>query len=460
MKKKVLIIDDEELIRLSLEEGLKDFDYEVDTAENGQEAIRKISASRPDVVLLDMRLKNENGLDIARSIKEVDDYIEIIIMTAYGDIKTAIEAIKIGATDYLKKPLDLDEINVSISKAIKNQTIKRKLELYEERESKTNLEFIGKDPIMNDTIKKMDILSKNDSVTVLIRGETGTGKEVVASYIHQNSARKNSLMLSINCAAIPSQLLESELFGFEKNSFSGANARKKGLLELADGGTLFLDELGEIPLDIQAKLLRFLETKKFKRIGGLEWIEVDIRIIAATNKDLEKAIEEKEFRQDLYYRLNVVPIVIPPLRDRGYDILRIAGHFLEVYSVKFSKSFTGFSDQAKERLMRYSWPGNVRELKNVIERIVILNDTDVLDVENLPIELQDDAKPKAAPVTASAFEMDDGFSLEDTICQIEKGYIKEALERTGNNHSNASKLLGISRFALKRRIEKYFGNCE
>ncbi|WP_129598312.1 sigma-54-dependent transcriptional regulator [Anaerophilus nitritogenes] len=456
MKKKVLIIDDEELIRLSLQEGLKDFHYEVETAKDGNEALDKINHFEPDVVLLDMKLKNENGLEIAKNIKKTNDTIEIIIMTAYGDIKTAIQAIKIGAIDYLKKPLDLEEINVSISKAFKSQSIKRKLEMYQERESKTTHKFIGQDPIMNDTFKKMDILSKNDFVTVLIRGETGTGKEVVASYIHQNSIRKDSVMLSINCAAIPSQLLESELFGFEKNAFSGANSRKIGLLELADGGTLFLDELGEIPLDIQAKLLRFLETKKFKRLGGLEYIEVDLRIIAATNKNLEEAIQKKEFRQDLYYRLNVVPIFIPPLRDRGYDILKIANYFLETYSAKFSKNFIGFSKEAQDQMMNYSWPGNVRELKNIIERMIILNDGEILDVENLPIELQHSISKKEPLSIVEDFHIEENFSLEDTISEIEKKYIKAALNQSNGNHTNASKLLGISRFALKRRMEKYF----
>lgn len=457
MKKKVLIIDDEEIIRLSLGEGLRDFDYEVETAENGEEAMNKVYSFRPDVILLDMKLRGEDGLDIAQNVKQIDDYIEIIIMTAYGDIKTAIRAIKVGATDYLKKPLDLDEVNVAISKAMMNQSMKRKLQIYQEREAKANDPFIGEDPIMQDTLKKMEILSQNDSVTVLIRGETGTGKEVAASYIHNHSSRKDSLMLSINCAAIPSQLLESELFGFEKNAFSGANARKKGLLELADGGTLFLDELGELPLDIQAKLLRFLETKKFQRIGGLETIEVDIRIIGATNKNLEEAIVQKEFREDLYYRLNVIPIWIPPLRERGKDVLKIAAYFLEIYNHKFNKAFVGFSEKAKEKMLKYSWPGNVRELKNVVERMVILNNGKILDVEQLPIELQNSTTTKSHRlIEKEECRLEEGFSLEEKISNIEKQYIIKALHEAKGNHSNAAKLLGISRFALKRRLEKYF----
>ncbi|WZL74416.1 sigma-54 dependent transcriptional regulator [Clostridiaceae bacterium 35-E11] len=456
MKKKVLIIDDEEIIRLSLGEGLRDFDYEVKTAQNKKEAIDKVHSFRPDVILLDLRLKGENGLDIAKYIKQIDDYIEIIMMTAYGDIKTAIQAIKLGATDYLKKPLDLDEVNVSISKAMMNQCIKRKLQIYQEREAKANDQFIGEDPVMQDTLKKMEILSQNDSVTVLIQGETGTGKEVVASYIHNNSARKDSLMLSINCAAIPGQLLESELFGFEKNAFTGANARKKGLLELADGGTLFLDELGEMPLDIQAKLLRFLETKQFQKIGGLETIEVDIRIIAATNKNLDEAIARKEFREDLYYRLNVIPMVIPPLRVRGMDVLKIATYFLDIYAHKFNKSFVGFSEKAKEQMLEYDWPGNVRELKNIVERMVILNEGEILDVGHLPIELQNRMALSTKEMKEEEIKLKQGFSLEAKVAEVEKKYIMKALNEAKGNHSNAAKLLGISRFALKRRLEKYF----
>jgi len=461
MKKKVLIIDDEELIRLSLSEGLKDFNYFVDTAYDSHTAYHKVEIFRPDIILLDMKLKSENGLVIAEQIKTMDDSIEIIIMTAFSDIKTAIKAIKSGAIDYLKKPLDLEEVNVSISKALKNQSIKRKLEIYKQRENESAQTFIGSSEAMEGAIRKMNILADNDSVTVLIRGETGTGKEVVASYIHQNSIRKDGLMLSLNCAAIPAQLLESELFGFEKNAFSGAGARKRGLIELADGGTLFLDELGEIPLDIQAKLLRFLETKKFKRIGGLDSIEVDIRVIAATNKNLEEAIKNKEFREDLYYRLNVVPIQLPALRERGQDIISLSNHFLSVFMSKFGKDDMRFSKAALDRILAYNWPGNVRELKNIIERMVILTDVEIIGVEHLPLELQSpdsvihaDGKSFNQPVVKELC-LDKAFSLEEVLAGIEINYINKALQQANNNHSQAAKLLGISRYALKRRMEKY-----
>lgn len=465
MNTKILVIDDEEIMRLTLGEGLCDFGYNVETASDGLEGIKKLKEFRPDVILLDMRLRTENGLDVARKIKQIDEYVEIVIMTAYGDIKTAIEAIKIGAIDYIKKPLDIEEIEVTISKAIASQSMKKKLKLYEEKELRTEDTFISKDSVMEDTIKKMNILAKNDSVTVLIRGETGTGKEVIANFIHKNSDRKDSLMLSVNCAAIPRQLLESELFGFEKNAFSGANSRKRGLLELAHGGTVFLDELGEMPLDIQSKLLRFLETRKFNRIGGLEEIEIDIRVIAATNKNLEEAIAEKEFREDLYYRLNVVPIFIPALRERKLDIVELSKYFLDMFNIKFKKNFKGFTNEAIDRMTSYQWPGNIRELKNIIERIVILNNASFIDVENLPSEIQaSDIQEKVTnekniKVLEEKEELiEDGFSLEEKVADLEKYYITKALDKSKGNFSAASKLLGISRHALNRRMEKYFND--
>lgn len=458
MKTKVLVIDDEQIMRLTLSEGLFDLGYSVMTASNGMEGMEQLKLFRPDVILLDMRLKSENGLNIAKRIKEVDEYVEIIIMTAYGDIKTAVDAIKIGAIDYIKKPLDIDEIEVTILKAIASQNIKKKLKLYEEMELRNAEKFISSDPVMAGTIRKMNVLAENDAVTILIRGETGTGKEVVANYIHKNSKRKNSVILSVNCAAIPKELLESELFGFEKNAFSGASSRKKGLLELAHGGTLLLDELGEMPIGMQSKLLRFIETKQFNRIGGLEKIEVDIRIIAATNKNLEEAIAKKEFREDLYYRLNVVPIVIPPLRERKIDIVEISKHFLSVFNVRFKKNFNGFTEDAIERMTSYSWPGNIRELKNIIERIVILNDVSIIDVKHLPGEMQKQliVNKNIEYVYEKEERIEEGFSLEEKVADLEKYYIVKSLNRTRHNFSAASKLLGISRHALNRRMEKYF----
>jgi len=461
MNCKILIVDDEEIIQLSLSEGLKDLGYKVNTAGNGTRAIELAKKFKPQVVFLDMRLSNENGLDILPKIKEIDNDIEIVIMTAYGDIQTAVKAVKLGAFDYINKPFDLQEIDIIIKRILKNIELQKKIYILE-KEKQAHIEnIIGEHPLMKDNFNKIEILSKNDKVTVLIRGETGTGKELVASAIHKSSARKDANMLKINCGSIPQQLIESELFGFEKNAFTGANNRKKGLLEIADGGTVFLDEIGELPIEVQPKLLRFLEERKFKRVGGLEDIEVDIRVIAATNKDLEEAIKKKEFREDLYYRLNVVPIYIPPLRERGMDILILAKNFLQEYNKRFNKKINGFTKKAEESLLSYKWSGNVRELKNVIERIVILGEVEYIDVDDLPAEINIDISdelniPKVVQYKLQEEIFYPGFSLEKEVEDMEIYYVKLALRYCNNNNSKASEMLGISRFAFKRRMEKYF----
>jgi len=460
MKKKILIIDDEKIICMSLKEGLTDLGYSVDTALNAAGGLNKVIGFKPHVIFLDMRLSEESGLELIKKIKEIDKDNEVVIMTAYGDVETAVTAIKNGAFDYIKKPFDLEEIDITISKAFENLYMKKKLYLLEKEKEINNKSIIGNHPSMNEILKKIDILAANDKVTVLIRGETGTGKELVAEAIHKGSIRRDAPMLKINCGAIPQQLVESELFGFEKHAFTGAKSRKKGLFEIADGGTIFLDEIGEISIDVQTKLLRFLEERKFKRVGGLKDIEVDVRIITATNKDLEEAVKTKEFRQDLYYRLNVVPINLPPLRNRGTDILLLADYYLDSYNKKFNKNIEGFTEEAKNKLLAYSWPGNIRELKNIIERIVILHKEKYIDFYHIPIEINSKNENKKINVADKDHIekkiVAGNFSLEDELESIERKYIKIALEKTNNNYTQASKLLGISRFALKRRIEKYF----
>ncbi|HML38263.1 MAG TPA: sigma-54 dependent transcriptional regulator, partial [Bacillota bacterium] len=388
MKTKVLVIDDEIMIRKSLEAGLTDIGYDVATAVDSKDALRLIASFKPHIALTDMRLGAENGIDLIGDIKKVDNDVEVIVMTAYSDIASAVSAIKKGAFDYINKPFELEEIELILERAYQNYKIKNKILILEKRDECHIENMVGQSDKMKDVYEKINILSQNDNVTVLIKGETGTGKELIADAIHKKSVRKDFPILKINCSAMPAQLVESELFGFEKNAFTGATAKKKGLFEIADGGTVFLDELGEIPLEIQVKLLRVLEERKFRRVGGLEDIEVDIRVIAATNKNLEAAVKERTFREDLYYRLNVVPIEAPPLREKKDDILLLAQHFLDKYNIVFKKSIKGFDSAAKSQLLAYSWPGNVRELKNVIERIVILNSEDWISSRNLPVEIQ------------------------------------------------------------------------
>jgi two-component system response regulator AtoC len=461
MNKKILIVDDEKTIRMSMKEGLSDLGYQVSTAQSSSSALEKVREFKPQVVFLDMRLAEENGLDILPRIKEIDHDVEVVIMTAYGDIQTAVKAIKEGAFDYINKPFDLQEINIIIERVITKIDLQNKIYLLENAKKTKINNIYGEHPTIKEIHNKIDILSNNDDVTVLVTGETGTGKELVASAIHENSPRKDAPMLKINCGTIPQQLIESELFGFEKSAFTGANKRKKGLMEIADGSTVFLDEIGEFPLAVQPKLLRFIEEKKFKRVGGLVDISVDIRIIAATNKNLEEAIKNKEFREDLYYRLNVVPINLPPLRERGKDILLLADYYLKVFNEKFHKCIKGFTKDAKKSLANYSWKGNVRELKNVIERIVILCEVDYIDSMDLPFgsnyreisEVYEKPKELNREVTIKDFHPD--FSLEEEVKKLETKYIKLALEYCDYNYSSTSEMLGISRFALKRRIEKY-----
>lgn len=462
MNKRILIVDDEETIRLSLKEGLMDLGYRVSTAGNGTVALEEVRNFKPQVIFLDMRLSHENGLELISHIKEIDREAEVVIMTAYGDIQTAVKAIKEGAFDYINKPFDLQEIDIIIGRVIKNVELQKKIYLLEKEKKSRNEYMLGEHSSMREVLSRIDILSSNDAVTVLIRGETGTGKELVASAIHDHSDRKDAPMLKINCGAIPQQLIESELFGFEKNAFTGANTRKKGLMEIADGGTVFLDEIGEISLNVQTKLLRFLEERKFKRIGGLEDIEVNIRIIAATNKNLEEAIRRREFREDLYYRLNVVPIQLPPLRERGSDVLILAQYYLQQYNKKFHKKIKGITKEVENVLLSYPWRGNVRELKNVIERIVILKEGEYIDLKDLPFEIYKNASENPYKITtvkddkavSKVFHQD--FSLEREVQEMEIQYIKLALEHCRNNYSKASEMLGISRFALKRKMEKYF----
>lgn len=457
MRTKVLIVDDETMICKSLNAGLSDIGYDTATAQTYANAVKKVHTFKPHIVLTDMKLGNDNGIDLIDDIKEIDDEIEVIVMTAYSDIQSAVLAIKKGAFDYVNKPFELEQIKIILKRAHENYKMKNKIFLLEKQKECIVRDIIGDCDKMKDVFERINKVSKNDHATILIRGETGTGKELVAEAVHENSIRKDSPMIRINCSAIPEQLVESELFGFEKSAFTGAASKKKGLFEMADGGTVFLDELGEFPLDIQAKLLRFLEERKLRRIGGLQDIEVDIRIIAATNKDLEEAVKNKEFREDLYYRINVIPIDLPPLRDRDNDVLLIAQFFLEKFNKSFSKSIKGFDSEVKEKMMEYNWPGNIRELKNVIERIVILMDDDWIKLHNLPIEIQEYKSKKEVtniPVDTQNINFEE-LSLEKKLDSIEKQYIIKALEETGGNQTKASKKLGISRFTLKRKMEKF-----
>ena len=369
MKYRLLVVDDEHLLRVSLESGMADRGYEVRTADTIAEALRIAEQFRPDAVLLDNRLSGETGLDHVEDFKRVDEDIMVILMTAYGSILQAVEAMKRGVSHYVQKPFDLEEVDMVIRRGMEQRTSRRSLELLKLNPK----QLIGVSPEIEEIRHQIRVLAENDNVDLLVIGETGTGKEVVVRTIHEMSPRASMPMVKINCGAIPETLLESELFGYEKGAFTGAAKAKKGLFELADGGMVFLDEVGELPLSMQAKLLTFLEDRRFRRVGGLRDIEVSVRIAAATNRDLEEEVREGRFREDLYYRLNVLQIRIPPLRERRDDVPVLCEYYLKHFNRKFGRKVDGISPEFMDALKQYSWKGNVRELRNVMERCVLFS---------------------------------------------------------------------------------------
>lgn len=455
MAVKIGIVDDETTLRLTLQMFLEDEGYEVRAASSLEEGWHLIEAFNPQVLLLDIRLPDGNGLDALHEFKERYPLMAVMMLTAYGDAKTAVRAIKEGAFDYLTKPFELEELKITLEKWSKQQHLEKEVERYREEERRTKLvEMIGESDQMKELKGKISLIAESNDTTVLIRGETGTGKELVARSIHQQSKRHEGPFVAVNCASIPSDLIEIELFGREENTVRDQSNGKIGLVEWADGGTLFLDEIGDLSLDIQVKLLRFLEDKRIKRVGSVHDLEVDVRIIAATNRSLEDMIVEKEFRSDLYYRLNVVPIKLSPLRERDDDIIMLTEHFLNEFCQQMRKDTPALRADAKKRLLNYDWPGNVRELKNTIERIAILHQEKELAATHFdflnPVEGQVEGSKTIDDVV-----FEDSFSLEDHIESIEKKYIEKAIQDSKWNITQAAKLLGISRYALQRRIEKY-----
>lgn len=450
MKYKVLVVDDELLLRMTLDSGLTDRGYQVETASTVGEGLALAESFHPDAVLLDNRLGDDRGLDHISAFRQMDEEVQIILMTAYGSISQAVEAMKLGVSNYVQKPFDLDEIDLIIRRGMEWLTSRRTVALMR----RPNRELIGVSPAIQHIRQDIHILAEADNVDILIWGETGTGKEVVVNNIHDRSSRRDKPLVKINCGAIPDALLESELFGYEKGAFTGAAKMKKGLMELANGGTVFLDEVGELPLAMQAKLLTFLEDRRFKRVGGLRDIEVNVRVVAATNRDLEKEVEKGTFREDLYYRLNVIQLYIPPLRERPEDISALCRFYLEHFNRKFQKSLQGIEPEFMETLERYDWKGNVRELRNVMERCVLFSQGPLLT----GIEASLPLPGRGRPAPQDSFPIRDlrgeGVDLRQEVDAFEMAYIKKALELTGGNLSQAAQLLGVTRFTLKRRLEQ------
>ena len=470
MSKRILVVDDEKTIRQSLKAGLTDRGYEVFTHDCGKGVKDKIKKYSPHLVILDIKLPEVNGIEVLKRIVRYDPEVFVIMITAYGDTQTVVNSIKEGAYDYIEKPFDLDQLLIIINKAFDTKALKNEVKILKKQKSKQldNKKIIGKSTALKLIKEKIKVLSK-EKVRVLLTGETGVGKGIIARNIHHYSTRRENQdfpFVEINCGTIAPNLIESELFGYEKNAFTGADKLKKGMLEIADGGTVFLDEIGELPLNIQVKLLRFLEEEKFKGVGGVKDIKVNTRIIAATNRNLEREIEKGNFRKDLFYRLNVVRIKVPPLRERKADIIPLAKYFVDHFNKKLNKEIKGFSSQAKKMLLSYSWPGNIRELKNMIERILIFTEKGEKNIRatHLPdiilkgkANIKEDIKTKSDQINEIINDLDNpDFSLEEKIEEIEKKYIDEALKKFDGNKSKTAEVLGISRYSLYRRLDKYF----
>lgn len=453
----ILIIDDDRIFALMVSKKFKDAQLSTEIAANASEAREKIQSNPPQLILLDLHLPDTSGIDFVQEIKKLLAHVPILMVSSSGDTSHVVKAIQNGASDYIKKPVDFEEL-LSKSKQLIGLHNMR-LNEYKLEHPQDNCLMIGKSSQTRQLMRQISQVALSDA-TVLLRGESGTGKSLVAEVIHDLSTRKGKRFVDINCAAIPATLLESELFGHEKGAFTGAIREKPGKFEIAEKGTLFLDEIGDLPPELQVKLLRVLQGHEFERVGGLKTIKADVRVIAATNRNLETAIYESKFREDLFYRLNVLPIYIPPLRERKEDIPLLVDHFLKTYGEKSHKKFEPLSAEIIEQLCNYPWPGNIRELQNVIERSVVLAKEPYLnlsDFTGIPLTQQESAHSghlieRAAPSTAQPLE---NFRVLKSVKEIEKNSLMEALANCQGNVSKAAEIMGLSRGTLYRRMKKY-----
>jgi two-component system, NtrC family, response regulator AtoC len=452
LSKLIFIVDDETAISKLLTYWVKEkWGYNVEVFERGEDVLKKLNI-RPDLILLDIMLPGLDGIETLKRIKAFDENLPVIMLSAQGSVEVAVESLRYGAYDYFPKPIEMQRLEPAIKNAVKNYDLTRELENLKENVKKEYSfdNMISADGRMQDVFKLVSKVLSND-ITVLIHGESGTGKELIARAIHYNGKRKDKPFIVVNCASIPRELLESELFGHEKGSFTGAHQRKMGKFELANGGTLFLDEVGELEMLLQAKLLRVIQEREFERVGGIELIKTDVRIISATNRDLKESVENKEFREDLYYRLNSFPILVPPLRQRKGDILVLAQHFLDSFNNKLQKNIKGFSKKAIKLIFDYTWPGNIREMENTIERCLIVAEKDIIDIEDLPQHIRASEPPGIKDVNGSIFENETIIPFE----KLKEEAIKHALSVTGGNIVEAAKKLQLGRATIYRLMEKY-----
>lgn len=445
---KILVIDDEELVRKFITETLERDDFEVAAVSNGKEGIKLFKEKSFDLVFTDMKMPDLTGIDVLRKIKELSPKTIVVVVTAYGSVENAVEAIRLGAFNYLIKPFSPDTIEAVIDKAREHQKLLNENEFLREEISRKGSnhahKVVAESPIMKKVLKDVARVAKSNA-SVFIAGESGTGKEVIAQAIHAQSLRANRSFIKVNCAAVPETLIESEFFGHEKGAFTGANQKRIGRFELAHGGTLLLDEVTEIPLSVQAKLLRAIQEQVFERVGGSKPVKVDVRLIATSNRDIKQSITDKVLREDLYYRLNVVPIHLPPLRERKDDVIPLAEYFLERMCRENHKEVQTLTPQATKKLLTYAWPGNVRELANIIERAVVMSTSSTIGPEQLYLEASEEAQ------TTSEETLPVGISLHE----MEKRLIIETLHTQNNNRKKTAEILGISARTLRNKIHEY-----
>ena len=439
MSDKILIVDDEPSNRKILGQELIHHGYEVAIAKDGAEALRKVDSTRPDLIILDYMMPDLSGLDVLRELRRREDDTPVVMITAYGSVERAVQAMKEGAYDFITRPFEPDHLALVVQKALERQRLKRGIAVLAEEVGARHQLIVGESPKMNH-VAALAKKAATSNATVMLLGESGTGKEIFARNIHNWSERKDKPFVTINCVGLSKELLESELFGHEQGAFTGAHQRKRGKLELAHGGTVFFDEIGDISQELQAKLLRFLQEREFERVGGVSPISVDVRVIAATNRDLEIALEKGLFREDLYHRLNVVPVSLPPLRERREDIPVLSDYFLRKYSTATTRNLNEITPEAMERLVAYDWPGNVRELANVIERAVVLGSGPTVGLEDLPGRI----------LTREARAFSHVYSYREGVNAARKGLVLRALSRTRGNRSAAAKMLGLeAKYLLK-----------
>ncbi len=456
---KILVVDDDANVRFVIREVLQDKRFYIDEACNGKEALKKVSQVPYDLAIVDLVMPEKDGFDFLEEVRSIQPDLVTVVITAYGSQKTAVEAMKAGAYDYFSKPFDNDELRIVVKRVLEKRRLEQKIKLLQNQLAQREIQFgeiVGSSDEMQEVFSLIRRIGDSE-VNVLIYGESGTGKELVAHALHKESARAEQPLVKVNCAAIPETLLESELFGYERGAFTGAYTRKPGKFEMANGGTIFLDEIGDMPLSIQAKLLRVIEQREFERLGSTETITADIRIIAATNKDLLEATRNGTFREDLYFRINVMPVYLPPLRVRKGDIPLLVEHFINVYNSRLYKNIKGVARDVMENFMNYPWNGNVRELQNVIQRAMIMAKSDFITADCLPPGYMTTGECTVGidPMLLEDFGTPLGDKIQHVTDRLEKMLIERALQKTNYHRQNAAELLGISRKSLHNKMVKY-----